>query len=70
MSGPQRVYVTEVAPRTPSGRASATVVGDTVVVTAQAVCDGHVLLAGHVRWRPVDGDWATVPLTIGRDGDC
>jgi CofH subfamily radical SAM domain protein len=64
------VYVTEVAPRTPSGRAPATVVGDAVVVTAQAVCDGHVLLAGHVRWWSCVGDWTTTPLTIGRDGDC
>ena len=70
MSRPDRVYVTEVAPRTPSGRAVATVVGDSVTVTAQAVCDGHSLLSGHVRWRPVGGDWATAALAVGRDGDC
>ena len=61
-----RIVIDELRPRTPEGFPAKAVVGEAVRISADIFKDGHDVLAGQVRWRPVvengKGKWQTAPL--------
>ena len=63
-AGRHRVIVEHVAPAIDGGRFPIKrTPGERVAVSADVFADGHDLLAGALKWRRMDGDWAEVPLT-------
>lgn len=65
-TSPGRVVIEPVAPVVDGGRfASKATVGEIVTVTADLFADGHVRIAGALRYRPAGGDWSEVPLVAG-----
>ncbi|HEX2024444.1 MAG TPA: alpha-1,4-glucan--maltose-1-phosphate maltosyltransferase [Acidimicrobiales bacterium] len=65
-----RIVIDDLRPRTPSGEHPAkAVIGEAVRVSADVFRDGHVVLAGRVRWRPQDdAKWSDAPMRhLGND---
>ena len=63
------IVIDDVHPRTPTGRAAKTVVGERTPVSATLIADGHDRLAARVRWHAVGSDsWSSAPLAhLGND---
>jgi len=61
-----RIAIEAIAPSVPDGDyAVKRVVGDTVLVSADIVADGHELLAAELLWRPADeAEWRRVPMRL------
>ena len=58
-----RIEIRDVRPRTPTGHPPKGALGERVVVSADILRDGHVHLAGRVRWRgPSQRTWRDAPL--------
>lgn len=63
-----RIIIDAVTPATPNGFTPSVLVGEPFTVGATIFRDGHGLLAGQVRWRPVGADaWRSARLTPGHN---
>ncbi len=65
-----RIGIETVTPAVDAGRFAAKhVLGESVTVSCDLVCDGHDKLASMLRWRPADEvDWTEVPMRpLGND---
>ena len=64
-----RIMFRDLSPVTPGGFPARGVAGDPVPVAVTLVRDGHGLLAGRVRWRPIGATaWDVAPLADRMDG--
>jgi starch synthase (maltosyl-transferring) len=61
-----RIAIEAIAPAVPDGDFPAKrVVGETVVVSADIIADGHEVLAAALLWRPADDPvWRRVPMRL------
>ena len=65
-----RIAIERISPQVEAGRfAAKRCAGDTVVVEADLICDGHDQLAAVVQWRPADQpDWSETRMApLGND---
>ena len=66
-----RIAIEAISPRIPDGEnyAARRIVGETVTVSADLICDGHGELAAVLRWRAADAErWQEVPMRpLGND---
>ena len=64
-----RIMFRDLSPVTPGGFPARGVAGDPVPVAVTLVRDGHGLLAGRARWRPIGATtWDVAPLQDRMDG--
>src|SRR5262245_43247883 len=64
--GRQRVVIEQVAPAIDGGRFPIKrIVGETVIVEADILADGHDLLSAVLQWRPSsETDWEETPMEM------
>jgi len=66
-----RIAIEAISPHIPDGEKCAVrrIVGETVMVSADLICDGHGELAAVLRWRAADAQpWQEVPMRpLGND---
>ena len=61
-----RIAIEAIQPQVPDGPfAVKRLVGDSIVVTANVICDGHDILAASLLWKAADeAEWRRVPMLL------